>query len=1044
MKCFLFYLISVGSLNVVPIAAQDTIDFSRDIRPILADHCFTCHGPDAATREGGFRLDDLASALGEADSGEHPIVAGDLSASELVRRIRSADEGELMPPPETKKPLTATQIKLLERWIADGAEWQGHWAFQQPQRPPLPNVKNQSWARNPIDQFVMAKLEARGSGPSPTATKTTLIRRLYLDLTGLPPTPAEIDTFLTDDHPQAYEKLVDRLLASPRYGEHMATFWLDAARFADTNGYQNDFRRSMWLWRNWVIDAYNDNMPYDQFTIEQLAGDMLPDATLKQKIATGFNRNHRSNTEGGSINEEWLVENVVDRVETTSTVFLGLTMGCARCHDHKYDPISQREFYQFFSYFYNVDEQGVYTERRGNAGPLVSVPTKEFADQLTEAETLVADAQRKLTQKKQTAAQSQKNRQQNLHQETDAALALPNEVLTFLVPDEDARPAFVKSTENNLRDAEVLSTTAIGRAVSLTKENKRPVVLGAAFDFDATKNFTVSAWVKPTQFGAIVSRMDEAMAYRGFDMLLMPNGRMNVHLIHDWPSNGTKITTRMPLPKDQWTHVVVAVRTPGKAADIQVYMNGQKVPVAVNLDSLDGTTITDHPLWLGHRAQTTPFAGLISDFRIWDTDLSAEDAKRLFQATLTRQIKATEPQLSESQRSEIEDLFLYSQTVNELAQLRQAESKRNSIKKQMPTTMVMKELAEPRQAFVLLRGQYDQPDSQQPVSAGVPSLFRTESSPHNRLELAQWLVDGNNPLTARVAVNHFWSRIFGVGFVDTPENFGVQSSPPSHPQLLDWLATEFVRNGWDIKALQRLIVTSATYRQQSSASTEAFTRDPKNRWLSRGPRFRLPAESLRDNALAVSGLLVDRIGGPSIKPYQPTGLWADLAGGAGEPAYQQAQGEDLYRRSLYIYRKRTVPHPTMTTFDGGGRDLCAVSRDRTNTPLQALALLNDPTYVEAARALAIDIMQDHTDHEDRLKSAFRKATCRWPTPPELQVLRTAYQKYAARFSAAPETAKAYVQVGQFAPDTTLSNIELAAYASVCSVILNLDEVITKE
>ncbi|MDG2014320.1 MAG: DUF1553 domain-containing protein, partial [Pirellulaceae bacterium] len=766
--------------------------------------------------------------------------------------------------------------------------------------------------------------------------------------------------------------------------------------------------------------------------------------TLEQKIATGFNRNHRSNTEGGSINEEWLVENVVDRVETTSTVFLGLTMGCARCHDHKYDPISQREFYQFFSYFYNVDEQGVYTERRGNAGPLVSVPTDQFKSQLADAEILVSEAQQALAQKKQKASQSQKNWPSDLSQPTDDSAPLPNEACAFLVSDKATKPAMVKSTEDSLRAAGLLKQTALGRAVSLTGETNQPLALGSTFDFDAAKNFTVSAWVKPTQFGAIVSRMDEASAYRGFDILIMANGRINVHLIHDWPSNGTKLTTRMPLPKNQWTHVVVTVQAPGKAADIKVYLNGQTVPVAVNRDSLNGTTVTDHPLWLGNRAQTTPFSGLISDFRIWEKDLSAVAVEELFQATLSRQVQATEPPLSEVQRQEIDDLSLYFQTVDELAQLRQAESKRNQIKNQMPTTMVMKELAEPRQAFVLLRGQYDQPDSQQPVSAGIPALFKTDQSPRNRLELAQWLVDGNNPLTARVAVNHFWGRIFGIGFVDTPENFGVQSSAPSHPLLLDWLATEFVRSGWDVKALQRLMVTSATYRQQSRASGEAFISDPENRWLSRGPRFRLPAESLRDNALAIGGLLVDRIGGPSIKPYQPAGLWADLAGGAGEPAYQQAEDEDLYRRSLYIYRKRTVPHPTMTTFDGGGRDLCAVSRDRTNTPLQALALLNDPTYVEAARALASDVMQNNSDHIARLKSAFRKATCRLPTPQELQVLEAAYQKYAARFAAQPETATAYIQVGQSAPEATLSHVELAAYASVCSVILNLDEVITKE
>lgn len=1035
MNRLLFYLICSTCLISPTALAQENLEFSAQIRPILADHCYACHGPDAATREGGFRLDDKASALAPADSGAIPIVAGDRDASEILKRIHADDENELMPPPAAKKPLTPEQIALLEQWIDSGAEWEEHWAFIPPQQPDLPLPQNADWIKNPIDHFVLQRLERQGLKPSLEASKTTLIRRVYLDLIGLPPTPNQVDAFLNDQEPRAYERLVDQLLESPSYGEHMATFWLDAARFADTNGYQNDFRRSMWLWRDWVIKAFNDNMPYDQFTIQQLAGDMLPNASIDQKIASGFNRNHRSNTEGGSINEEWLVENVVDRVETTATVFLGLTMGCARCHDHKYDPISQREFYEFFSYFYNVDEQGVYTERRGNAGPMVAVPTPELNTRLREANDKLRDAKTALEKKQQALQESQTNWSTQLSESARLETEGPEQVFRF--------PSSAKQPENKHSiHWDRWEIGALGKSASITDAADGFANLGPVFNFDAAKEFTLSAWVRPTQFGAIISRMDEANAYRGFDVLIMPNGRINVHLIHQWPNNATKITTDTPIQKDRWTHVVVTNQAPGRAKDIQVYLNGRQVTCSTDSDSLAGSTLTEHPTWLGFRAKTARFVGLIGPLNIWDTKFSLREVQQLFNQTLADRIQLTD--LKEDYRKEIQQLYFYSQTLDELNNVKALEQETDRLKRQFPTTMVMKELPEPRQAYVLNRGQYDRPDKDQPVSAGIPALFRSEQRPKNRLELARWLVDGQNPLTARVAVNHWWNRYFGIGLLETPENFGVQSPAPSHPLLLDWLATEFVRTGWDVKAMQRLIVTSATYRQSSMATSNDFDQDPKNRRLARGPRFRLPAESVRDNALFIGGLLKQRVGGPSIKPYQPKGLWAELAGGAGEPPYQQATDDDLYRRSLYIYRKRTVPHPTMTTFDGVGRDVCAVSRDRTNTPLQALALMNDATYVEAARALATEAIQAESHHVERLKVAFRRATCRWPNSAELAVLESAYQKYQQRFQEDPQSAEAVLQVGHWRPPAPVSNVELAAYSMVCSVILNLDEVITKE
>ncbi len=1038
LLCLVLVLVLSGNV----LQAQDEIDFSRDILPIFSDNCFTCHGPDAGTRESGFRLDVKDSAFGEGDSGAHPIVAGNSQASEILARMRSDDESDVMPPPDQLKRPTAEQIRRVERWIEQGAEWKEHWAFISPQRPESPVVEDQSWSRNNIDDFVFAKLAKREKKPSEMATNTTLVRRLYLDLIGLPPTPEQVDTFLNDPAEDAYEQLVDRLLASPHYGEHMATFWLDAARFADTNGYQNDFRRSMWLWRDWVIDAYNENMPYDQFTIEQLAGDMLPDATIGQQIASGFNRNHRSNTEGGSINEEWLVENVVDRVETTSTVFLGLTMGCARCHDHKFDPISQREFYQFFAYFHNVDERGVYTEKRGNAGPTVSVPTPEFEEQLRTLESKLDTQGTLLKQKRENALQLRKKEEQSV--DKIVTPDVPGEEVAFLHRSLLNKPESLSQISDDLEGAGRIEGSFVGQAVQLANQKDQHVDLGPAFEFDASKNFSVSAWIKPKQFGAIVSRMDESNDYRGFDMLIMADGRLNVHLIHKWPSNGTKITSELKIPKGRWSNIAVTCSAPGKAENIQIYFNGQPVPHTVDSDTLNGSTLTDHPLWVGLRAKTPAYSGQISDLRIWPGALPDDAIERVHRQTLEHMIVSTIDNRTDEQQAEINHQFESAAVIVAELALQRTQREINDLKKQLPTTMVMKELDSPRQTFVLNRGVYDQPDKEQPVSAAIPGLFKSTETPTNRLELARWMVDGNNPLTARVAVNHFWNRYFGQGLLSTPDNFGVQSPPPSHPQLLDWLACEFVDSGWNVKALQRLIVTSATYRQTSDASSEAYAADPNNTWLSRGPRFRLPAESLRDNALAISSLLTDKIGGPSVKPYQPEGLWADLAGGAGEPPYKQSTGKDLYRRSLYTYRKRTVPHPTVTTFDGVGRDICAVARDRTNTPLQALALLNDVTYVESAIHLGAQAIKSSDHHDERLKFAFRRATSRWPDATELEILSSAFAKYNAHFTADPSAAKRFLGTGDSSPATDLDPVTLATYASACGVILNLDEVITRE
>lgn len=1016
-------------------------DFARDIRPLLADYCYACHGPDSATREAGFRLDQRDSATGPADSGDVPVVPGDPQASQILQRIRSADDGFRMPPPEFGKQLSAAQTELLEQWIRDGAVWQDHWAFIPPRRPALPEVSQPAWPRNPIDRFVMSRLDRHGLSPSPQADPVTLVRRLYLDLTGLPPDPAEVDRFLADTSAGAWQQLVDRLLDSPRYGEHMASFWLDGARFADTNGYQNDFRRSMWLWRDWVIQACNDNMPFDQFAIEQLAGDMLPDATLQQKIASGFNRNHRTNTEGGSINEEWLVENVVDRVETTSTLFLGLTMGCARCHDHKFDPLTQQEFYRFFAYFNNIEERGVYEETRGNVPPLIQVETAEYREQLEPLRKRIAEQETALTGLESSLAAFRVEWEAALRGRTAGPLPEPE----LRIPDGARGP--VAKRLRMARRSHRFGHGLTGPWLEIEAGPNRQLDLGDAWDFDASRPFTVSAWVNPRQYGAIVSRMDAASAYRGFDMLMGADGRMSVHLIHQWPGNATKVTTARPIPLNHWTHVTVASQPPGKAGNIAVWFNGQPVAVTVDADTLDGPTRTDHPLWLGLRAHTTPFAGRISAFQIRDQRLAPAEVAELHERSLRSLLERAGRERTAAQQAEI--VHQYHGTHPGLAaaagQLQESRRQLSELESQVPTTMVMAERSERRPTWVLKRGQYDQPDRSRPVQPGVPALFAAaDPPPANRLELARWLVDGHNPLTARVAVNHIWSRYFGIGLLETPENFGVQAPLPSHPRLLDWLASEFVESGWDVKGLHRLIVNSATYRQSSRATPQQFAADPDNRLLSRGSRFRLPAESIRDNALAISGLLSPRIGGPSVKPWQPDGLWDDLAGGAREPAYQMARDEDLYRRSLYIYRKRTVPHPTMSSFDGSSREVCVVARGRTNTPLQALALLNDMTYVEAARQLAIRAMDHSEQTGERIRHAFRCATCRVPGERESELLAAALQRYREEFRTHPDQAGLLVAQGLQPPPQRLDPVELAAFTTLAGVILNLDEVITRE
>ncbi len=1022
---------------------QTTVRFGRDILPIFAENCFKCHGPDEKARKAKLHLDRQEVAL-------NVIVPGKSAESKLVHRITATDPNEVMPPPKSNRKLSAEQKELLRRWIDQGAPWGRHWAYETPTRPDLPVVKNSAWPKNPIDHFILARLKKEHLSPSPEATKETLIRRLTLDLTGLPPTLNEVDDFLADCSPNAYEKLVDRLLASPRYGERMAMDWLDDARYADTNGYQNDFARTMWPWRDWVIAAFNQNMPFDRFVVEQIAGDLLPGATLQQKIASGFNRNNRTVTEGGSIDEEWRVENNVDRVETTATVFLGLTMGCCRCHDHKYDPISQKEFYEFYAFFNSINEKGVYTEQRGNVPPLVTVPSPEDEKHLKELVTVIAAAEKGV--RDQEAALPDMQRRWEEEQRSRFPLSEPRDwaIRLELAGNLQIAPAGLM-TEAVYRGSgkPIWVEGPIGKAMHFDGQYNSFVDAGQNVRLERNQQFSYGAWLKPNGNGAILSKMDDAAAYRGFDLLVM-DGKIEVHLVHAWPDNAVKVTAQEPLPEAVWSHGFITYDGSSKAAGVKIYINGRPAKVAVTSDNLKDTIAADQPFRLGKRSTALAFNGDLADVRIYRRKLTPDEVQGLAFQPLLRIIQTPVQERANAQQEQLAQVFRTRYAVDWLEAKRKVDKLRQEkadYEKRIPTVMVMEELPRPRDTFVLKRGRYDMPEKNQKVQLGTPACLppMPADAPGNRLGLARWLVDPANPLTARVTANRYWQRYFGAGLVKTTENFGLQCEPPSHPDLLDWLATELSRTNWNVKAMQKLILMSATYCQSSRQVPDLLQRDPENRLLARGPRFRLPAEILRDNALAISGLLVDRLGGPSVKPYQPAGLWEELAGGAGEDPYVQDKGANLYRRSLYIYRKRTVPHPSMATFDAPSREVCQVKRARTNTPLQALELLNDVTYVEAARRLAqLMLTEGGNSTEQRLTFAFRRATARKPSDNELGVLGRGLERYRKNFRADPEAAKRFVHQGDSPVSDKFDPAELAAYTATAGVILNLDETITKE
>ena len=1052
-------LLAAAALLFLPgdlLRALSPVDFDREIRPILSDRCFTCHGPDEKKRMANLRLDLKEGGAFTVRGRSALIIPGDAGSSRLFQRVTNAKTP--MPPVSAGPALNIRETDLIKRWIQEGAQWESHWAYRAPRRSSVPLETTHA-----IDALVRLRLQKENLSFSAPADKATLLRRATFDLTGLPPTPADLDSFLADRSPTAYEKRIDLLLNSPRYGERMAMQWMDVARYADTHGYHIDSHREQWHWRDWVIAAFNRNQPYDQFVVEQLAGDLLPGATLEQKIATGFNRNHMINFEGGAIPEEYQNEYVIDRVETTSAAFLGMTMGCARCHDHKYDPITQKDFYRFYAFFNTIPEKGL-DGQRGNAAPLLPLPNPDQAKRL---QVLKRDLKANEAAFPEASIAS--------HQSAwEKSATQPGGSTKGLLAHFEFEGGLTDSSGHYLRPKVFTGEPQFPAGIvnkSVDFDGETHAELGDTGGFERDRPFSLAVWIRSngTLEMPVITHLDGPSDRQGFELYMdaaIPIGdlrrgaRVGFRLVHHAPDDALDIQTVEYLPtaaKDgavprPWYHVTANYDGSGKASGLELWINGVRAKTTAVKDNLTGSIRNTKPLEIGNQALGRAFKGQLDDLRLYDRALTANEIQHLAIDEPTRASLALAPaKRSKDQAYRLRDYFLTTAAPNDLklwyAQANHLKVAVRQLEAEIPTTMVMEEAETPRETFVLGRGDYR--NHLEKVIPGVPAVLPPlpKDAPLNRLTLAKWLVDPAHPLTARVAVNRFWQTYFGTGLVKTAENFGSQGDAPTNPELLDWLATEFIRTGWDVKAMQRLIVTSQTYRQSSKVTPELLERDPDNQLLARGPRFRLPAEMLRDNALAVSGLLAEKIGGPGVYPYQPKGLWEEIAYGDvfSAQTYSPDHGDSLYRRSMYSFWKRTSPPPSLMTFDAPDREKCSVRRTVTNTPLQALALLNDPTYVEAARALAGRMLTEGgRDTSQRIALGFRLATGRKPAAPDVNLLRGLIHSELEQYQAHPEEAEKLLAVGESKPDARIPKPELAAWTALASALLNLDETITKQ
>ena len=1033
-------------------AAEDKIQFNRDIRPIVADNCFHCHGPDPAARKASLRLDTEAGFFAvrlNKDGKEEPptVIKGHPEKSSLFQRISSKDEEEIMPPPKEHKTLKPAQIALIKHWIEQGAPWQPHWSLVTPQKAPLPEVADAAWSKNPIDRFVAAKLAAAGLKPAPEAEAHQLIRRLTLDITGLPPSPELLTKYLPKDGSRLSEdqstKLVDELMATPAYGEHRARYWLDAARYSDTHGLHFDAYREMWPYRDWVVKAFNRNQPFDQFTVEQLAGDLLPKPTEDQLIATGLQRCNITTNEGGTIVEENLANYAADRVQTMGWVYLGLTTNCAQCHDHKFDPITQKDYYSMAAFFRNTTQGGLDGNVKDGKGPVLYLPSEADKPRWAALPGEIATSNQQLAETRKTGVPLF-DKWLTTAKPKDLDADIPTKDLVAHLPLNEGKglPA---------------GTTAVGEPVTWKPNGKlgaapsfkkgSTLSIGELGNFDTKQPFSVGAWsrvAKAEGSGTILARMDDPKGSQGWS-LFQAGKSYGVYIISKWPDDAIKVVTAKPAVRPGvWQHVFATYDGSGKAAGIRLYIDGVLTALKTDVDKLTTSSKAATPTRIGQRSGSEFFEGEIQDAYLYGRQLTPAEVTTLSKVGPLQRLLAA-PKLNDKLKGQVLEYYLatrHEPFKKATATLAKLTNEQMTIRGRSPLTHIQEEKMDSKpMANILMRGAYDKPGAQ--VEAEVPAALGKlpADAPRNRLGLAKWLVSEANTLTARVTVNRMWQELFGTGFVKTSEDFGIMGSAPSHPELLDWLAVDFRASGWDVKRFYKLALSSATYRQVAIITPEKLEKDRDNALFSRGPRFRMDAEMIRDYALAASGTLSMRMGGPGTYPYQPENLWEIV--GMRNMSYKQDTGENLYRRTVYNFWKRMAPPASLDIFNAPSREASCVRRDRTNTPLQALVTLNDPQYIESARILAQHTLQSPGDDTARLNAAATRLLCRPLQANELPILTDSLAQLRKHYTAHAADAEALLKVGDSKSDEKLSKSELAAWTMVCSQLLNLDEVLNK-
>lgn len=1102
-----WFLFSCGGKVEIPESVKafeeklpETIDYNLHVKPILSDRCFACHGPDKNKIEAGLQLANPEGATKKLESGFHAIVAGNVSKSELVRRILSSDPEEVMPVPSSNLTLSDEEKAILIKWIDQGAKYKEHWSLSPILEPEVPSVgrdflarwgwkedEETRWVKNEIDQFSLSKMKELGLKPSPEAEKHTLLRRVSMDLTGLPPSPEEVLAFEIDKSPDAYEKAVDRLLASPHYGEQQAVSWLDLARYADSHGYQDDGLRNASPYRDWVISAYNTNMSLDKFVMYQLAGDLMPKPGRDMLVATGFNRMHPQTQEGGVVPEEYRTEYVADRTNTFGKAFLGLTMECARCHDHKYDPILAKDYYSLSAFFNQNNDVGL-VPYSGEASPTVLLPTPEEEKELHHLKGKIASLAQKMQPNhfNESFEKWKNSPGPKFNPEKTRLVYLPFEeanefgyltknsgkFMSYHGGDPDRKPKQVPGIKgkgislpgdggvllfNDTVDRTTLSEKDLKEWKKIPKDkrkNKEPVErYGKALNFEQSQDFSISLWVRPVKDsieGVIFQRSNyDFEGYRGYSVYLHRDRTMTILLSHVWPANCIEFRTRQKLRLNQWQNVCLTYDGSGKAKGVKLFIDGKEPAQTLITDNLEKSILhaANHNNWGGLKF----FSMGLDDRRKTISDIEIDELQ-----IFGRQLSALEVRSVYSGRDEIFQALSSNQETSLLMEyyLLAVDPRFSALKKEknalrftlvqktsdVAEAMIMNDLKSPfqRKTYILKRGAYDA--FGQEVNAETPEFLGKlpDGYPKNRLGLAKWLLDEKNPLFSRVMANRIWLQFFGNGIVKTQEDFGNQGSLPSHPELLDWLAFHYRKDGWDTKKFIRRIVLSATYRQSSKASKQDLEKDPENQWLARGPAYRYSAEQVRDNALAASGLLVRKIGGKSVYPYQPAGIWEALAT-RNVTKYRQQHADSLYRRSMYTIWKRSSPPPMMLNFDAPDRSLCAVRRQKTATPLQALVTLNDPQFVEAARVLAQKTGLKHPSLDDRIRWIFLSCISRPPRPKELSLMKELYEIERQGFSRDPKRAIRLLKTGEYPTDTLQNLAETAGLTLVANTLLNYDE-----